>query len=29
MTVSRVAAELDEKLSAFRTRRLDQTGGRT
>jgi putative transposase len=25
MTVSRVAAELDEKLSAFRARRLDQT----
>lgn len=25
MTVSRLAAELDEKLSAFRTRRLDQT----
>lgn len=26
MTVSRVAAELDEKLSAFRLRRLDHTG---
>jgi transposase-like protein len=26
MTVSRVAAELDEKLSAFRARRLDHTG---